>query len=113
VTPAELNTLIGSIGVSYIAILGGFKWILTHIDNKQKLLSEEAAKERAQFALKEAEARADLSRRLHDEIRVLRDDINVMHAGAKLMTRRIYDLEKTIHNTPDLDLPVTFGWPPV
>lgn len=112
-TPAEINTLLGSVGAIFVAILGGFKWLLAHIAASQKQLATDIAAERVALALKESEARVELSARLHDEIRLLREEINTMHASARVMMRRIYDLEKRIHDTPGIDLPLTLGWPPL
>lgn len=112
-TPAEINTLILTV-FGFLGALGAAcKWVLMRVDKKQKRAYDIQAGERSALALRESEARAELSRRLHDEIRVLREELQTLHAAARVMMRRIYDLERTIHDTPGLSLPLTEGWPPV
>ena len=98
-TPSEILAAI----VTVSAIVGGgAKWIFVVIRADQTAM-----------ALKEAEARIELSQRLHDEIRLLRVDLSVMHKEKKLYLRRIYQLEAFIHSKPGMDLPIMEGWPPV
>lgn len=112
-TPSEINALVISL-VTFLGVLGAAcKWVLVRVDTKQVATEKRQERDGLKLALRESEARGELSRRLHDEIRVLREEIHTMHAAARVMMRRIYDLEKTIHNTPGLALPDTEGWPPL
>lgn len=112
-SPTELNALF----ISSLAFLGALgaacKWVLGRVDAKQVSAEQRQERDGLTLSLRESEARGELSRRLHDEIRILREEIHTMHAAARVMMRRIYDLEKTIHNTPGLALPDTEGWPPL
>ena len=97
-TPNEILAAI----VTLTAIVGGaVKWVFVVIRSDQSIA-----------ALKEAEARIELSQRLHDEIRLLRGDLVLMHAEKKLFLRRIYQLEAVIHAQPNMTLPIMQGWPP-
>ena len=109
----EINALFIST-ITFLGVLGAAcRWVLGRVDAKQKAAEDRQEKATLTLSLKESEARGELSKRLHDEIRVLREEINTMHAAARVMMRRIYDLEETIHNTPGLALPNTEGWPPL
>lgn len=112
-TPAEINTIL----ISTIAFLGtvgaACKWVLLRVDAKQTAAAQRQERDGLTLSLKESEARGELSRRLHDEIHSLRKEIHTMHAAARVMMRRIYDLERTTHATPGLVLPDTEGWPPI
>lgn len=100
-TAAEVQILIASL-VALFGVMGaGAKWMLSHIDSKQ--LKSELSEERA---------RTDLSNRLHDEIKVLRDQLQRLVADKSLYLRRIYQLESFIHKHPGIDIPEMDGWPP-
>jgi hypothetical protein len=95
------NELIAAI-ITVLGIVGaGVKWLLTHL-----------ASNAASAALKESEARAQLSERLHDEIRVLRMELAEIHVEKKLYLRRIFQLERFIHTQPGINIPEMEGWPP-
>lgn len=112
-SPTEINALFIST-IAFFGVLGAAcKWVLGRVDAKQIYAEQRQEKASLTLSLRESEARSELSARLHDEVRVLREEINTMHAEARVMMRRIYDLEKTIHNTPGLALPETEGWPPL
>lgn len=109
----EINTLFIS-SAAFLGVLGAAcKWVLMRVDVKQAAAEQKRERDNLTLALKEADARVELSRRLHDEIRTLRGEIHSMHVAARVMMRRIYDLERTIHDTPGLVLPATEGWPPL
>lgn len=112
-TPTEINALFVS-SIAFLGVLGAAcKWVLVRVDVKQTTADKKQENLNLTLALKESEARQELSKHMHDEIRSLRSELQVMHADSKIMMRRIYDLERTIHDTPGLKLPTTKGWPPV
>lgn len=97
-TPTEL---LASLSGLIVLFGGGAKWLLAHI-----------AANAATSALKESEARAALSERLHDEIRLLRTELAEMHVEKKIYLRRIFQLERFIHAQPGINIPDMEGWPP-
>jgi hypothetical protein len=100
-TPESITLLIGALGGFFVVLGGGAKWLLSHLDAK-----DQAA------ALRESEARNELSRRLNDEISLLRKDISRMQTERALYFRRIHQLEGFIHRIPGIDIPAMEGWPP-
>ena len=100
-TAESLTLLIGALGGFFIVIGGGAKWMLAHLDAKDKAA-----------ALRESEARMELTRRMNDEISSLRQDLDSMRGASNVQLRRIYQLEFVIHMTPGLALPEMEGWPP-
>lgn len=80
---------------------GGAKWLLMRTDEKNRLAAAE-----------QTELRVALSDRLHDEIRILRQDITRLQNKESLYLRRIYQLENHIHKHPDIEVPDLEGWPP-
>lgn len=97
-TPNEIFFAI----ITVLGLIGGAtKWIFVVIRSDQ-----------SEMALKEAEARIELSQRLHDEIRLLRVDLSLMHKEKKVYLQRIYQLEAFIHKQPGIELPIMKGWPP-
>lgn len=101
-TPESLTLLIGALGSFLVVIGGGAKWMLSHWDAKDKA-----------SALRESEARNELSRKLNDEITALRVDLARVQSEKSLYLKRIYQLEYFIHNQPGIDIPKMEGWPPV
>lgn len=101
-TPESITLLIGALGGFFVVVGGGAKWMLTHLDSKDKA-SE----------LREANARDALATRLHEEISLLRTDIAKLQADKQLYMKRIYQLEFFIHSQPGISLPVMTGWPPL
>ena len=100
-TPESITLLIGALGGFFIVIGGGAKWMLVHLDAKDTA-----------SALRESEARNELSKRLNDEISSLRAALDKLQNVNQLYLRRVYQLESMIHNQPSLDLPSMEGWPP-
>lgn len=100
-TPESLTLLIGALGGFFVVIGGGAKWMLSHLDAKDKA-----------SALRESEARDRLSTRLNDEIALLRTDVAKLHSEKSLYMRRIYQLEYFIHTQPGVSIPTMEGWPP-
>ena len=99
-TIAEVQILIGSI-VGFMAVMGGgSKWMLAHIDAIQ-----------VKSALAEERARTELSTRLHEEIKILRYQLERLQNEKSLYLRRIYQLESFIHQQPGIDIPIMTGWP--
>jgi hypothetical protein len=101
-TPESITVLIGALGGFLVIIGGGAKWLLAHIDSKEK-----------SSALRESEARNDLSERLNAEISQLRQDLAKVQNEKSLYLKRIYQLEYFIHTQPGISIPAMEGWPPV
>ena len=101
-TPESLTLLIGALGGFLVVLGGGAKWLLSHIDAKDKA-----------SALREAEARIELSKRLHEEIDDLRTALTKVQSEKSLYLKRIYQLEYFIHTQPGIDIPAMEGWPPI
>jgi hypothetical protein len=101
-TPEGLTLLIGSLGAFFVVIGGGAKWMLSHLDGKDKA-----------SALRESEARNELSKLLNDEISLLRQDLAKVQSEKSLYLKRIYQLEYFIHTQPGISIPAMEGWPPV
>ena len=101
-TPESLTLLIGALGGFLVVIGGGAKWMLSHLDAKDKA-----------SALRESEARNELSSRLHEEISLLRADITKLQAEKSLYMKRIYQLEFYVPAQDGLTLPIMTGWPPL
>lgn len=101
-TPESLTLLIGALGGFLVVIGGGAKWLLAHLDAKDKA-----------SALREAEARNELIRRFNDEIASLRKDLSAVQSEKSLYLKRIYVLEYFIHNQPGISIPAMEGWPPI
>lgn len=100
-TAQDIQLLVGAF-CALLALVGtGAKWLIGTLEIKYTKL-----------ALGEANARDDLSRRLHEEIGVLRLELADMRAEKKLFQRRIYMLEAFIHRQPGIDIPKMEGWPP-
>lgn len=99
--------------VGILVVLGGaIKWLFMYVDTQQKItLGNTEALQRV-TALNEANARTELSARLHDEIRVLRVELSDMRAEKRLYLRRILQLEAFIHAQPGISIPPLDGWPP-
>lgn len=104
-TPESITLLIGALGGFFVVVGGGAKWLLSHLDAKEKA-----------SALRESEARNELSRRLNEEITTLRTELSVLRLERSqektLYLRRIYQLELFIHRQPGIDIPTMDGWPP-
>jgi len=98
----EIQILVASITGLLVVLGGGTKWILSHIDAIQ-----------TKSAIAEAQARTELSKRLHEEIHVLRMELDKMQAEKRLYLRRIAKLEEFIHAQPDIEIPTMTGWPPL
>ena len=101
-TPESMTLLVGALGTFLVALGGGAKWLLSYINAKD-----------IAAALRESEARAELSHRLHDEIEVLRTRLTQVQIEKSLYLRRIYQLEYFIHTQPGIDIPAMEGWPPI
>jgi hypothetical protein len=89
-----------------LAVFGtGIKWLVGRIDTQQ-----------ANAAKMESDARMELSARLHEEIRVLRDELTQArktHAEELALYRqRVYQLEHFIHEQPGINIPSAEWWPP-
>jgi hypothetical protein len=102
VTAGDINAIIASSLAVAAIIGGGMKWFLSHVEAIQ-----------VKAALSEEKARTALSERLHEEIRILRNDLTNMHVEKNLFLRRIFQLEGFIHKLPGIDIPDMPGWPPV
>jgi hypothetical protein len=100
-TPEGITLLVGAAGSFLLVVGGGAKWLLSYINAKD-----------IASALREAEARAELSKRMREEIDVLRTALIRAQAEKSLYLKRIYQLEYVIHKQPGLDLPAMEGWPP-
>lgn len=101
-TLESITTLVGALGTFMVIVGGGAKWLLSHIDAKEK-----------ESALREAQARNELSKRLNDEITNLRSEVRELLQERGLYMRRIYQLELYIHSQPGTNLPTMEGWPPI
>lgn len=98
----DLVVMMGAL-VAFLSASGaGAKWLITVIDARH-----------ASAALLQAEAREALSIRLHEEIKVLREEIMRMQEEKTLYMRRIYMLENFIHRQHGIDIPDMIGWPPL
>lgn len=93
--------LLGALGTFFVVIGGGAKWMLSHLDSKDKA-----------SALREAEARTELSLRLNQEIASLRADLVRVQSEKSVFLKRIYQLEFFIHQQPGISIPHMEGWPP-
>lgn len=100
-TPESVTLLIGALGSFLLVLGGGCKWMLSHLDAKDKA-----------SALRESEARNELSKRLNEEITLLRTEISRLQSYQALHVRRIYQLEYFIHTQPGINIPTMEGWPP-
>lgn len=98
----DIQILLGSIAGVLVVLGGGSKWLLSYVDAIQ-----------VKSALAEERARTSLSSRLHEEIKVLRDQLESMRTRENLYMRRIYQLESFIHQQPGIDIPTMTGWPPL
>lgn len=101
-TPENFPILVGSLVTFLLALGGGAKWLLSHIDAKA-----------IKSALIEERARTELSTRLYEEIKVLREQVARMQVERNVYIRRIYQLETFIHSQPGIDIPTMSGWPPL
>lgn len=101
-TPESVTLLLGALGGFFVVIGGGAKWLLSHLDAKD-----------AASALRESEARGELSKRLNDEISLLRSDIAKLQSDKGLYMKRIYQLEFFIRTQPGIEIPLMDGWPPI
>ena len=101
-TPESLTLLLGALGTFLVALGGGAKWLLSHINAKD-----------IASALRELEARNELSARLHEEIETLRAALNKGHAEKSLYLKRVYQLEYFIHLQAGISIPTMEGWPPL
>lgn len=101
-TAQDFPVFLGSIGTFLLILGGGSKWLLSHIDAKA-----------IKSALAEERARTELSTRLYEEIKVLREQVARMQIERNVYIRRIYQLETFIHSQPGIDIPVMSGWPPL
>ena len=101
-TPQEIPVFFGSIGALFVILGGGAKWLLAHIEAIA-----------TKSALAEERARAVLSARLFEEIKVLREELTRMQVERNVYIRRIYQLETFIHSQPGIDIPTMSGWPPL
>lgn len=85
-----------------LAVLGtGIKWLLNKVEARI-----------ASSAVKEQEAREALSKRLNEEIYLLRGELVKSQLEKSLYLRRIYVLEAFIHRQPGIEIPDMNGWPP-
>ena len=75
--------------------------MLSHLDAKDKA-----------SALRESEARNELSKLLNEEISLLRVDVAKLQADKGLYMKRIYQLEGFIRLTPGVSIPLMDNWPP-
>ena len=100
-TPESVTLFIGALGGFLVVLGGGAKWMLSHLDAKDKA-----------SALRESEARNELSKRLNEEITLLRMEISRLQSYQALHMRRIYQLEYFIHAQPGINIPTMEGWPP-
>ena len=101
-TPESLTLLIGAMGTFLVALGGGAKWLLSYINSKD-----------IASALRELEARNDLSQRLHEEISSLREALIKGQFEKSLYLKRVYQLEYFIHTHPGISIPTMEGWPPI
>lgn len=106
---AEIQILITALIGLLVVFGGGIKWMLMYIDGKQ-----------TKSSLNEADARVALSTMLHEEIRILRQELAISNATiaesnatSKFYLRRIYQLESFIHTQAGISIPTMEGWPPV
>ena len=97
----DIVLLLSSFGGMVIILGGGVKWLLAHIDSKT-LAAQQI----------ESNARALLSDRLNEDIRVLRAEMEVLRREKAIYIRRIYQLENFIHSQPGISIPAMEGWPP-
>lgn len=100
-TPESITLLIGALGGFFVIIGGGAKWMLSHLDAKDQA-----------SALRESEARNELSKRMNEEISALRLQLDTVRSTSQIYLRRVYQLEYIIHTHPDMTLPDMEGWPP-
>jgi hypothetical protein len=101
-TPQDTPLILGALGAFFLTLGGGVKWLLTHLDARTK-----------EMQLTEVAARNELSERLHQEINLLRIEIEKMRFEKAIYIRRIYQLEHFIYSQPGADIPSMEGWPPV
>jgi hypothetical protein len=100
-TATDINTFIGSVIIVLATLGGGVQWLLTYIKAAQ-----------TEGELAEAKARTELSDRLYEEIRLLRQELANSHEEKRLFMRRIFQLENAIHMQAGMEMPVLAGWPP-
>lgn len=100
-TAESITLLLGALGTLFVIIGGGAKWMLSHLDAKDKA-----------SALRESEARNALSTRMSEEIFALRQQLDQVRSSSQLYLRRVYQLEYVIHSTTGMKLPEMEGWPP-
>ena len=101
-SPESITLLLGALGGFLVIIGGGAKWMLSHLDAKDQA-----------SALRELEARTELSLRLHEEISALRNEVTKVQNEKSLYLKRIYQLEIFIHRLPNVEIPVMENWPPI
>lgn len=100
-TTDQLPALIGAISTLLFLMGGGIKWLLGRVESRI-----------AASLVNEKEAREELSRRLNEEIRLLREDLIAAQKDKSLYLRRIYMLENFIHQQPGIEIPTMDKWPP-
>lgn len=100
-TAVDVQTLLASIGTLLVTVGLGTKWLVMYITSKQ-----------AEAALAESSARAELSTRLHEEIRILRLELVGLHTENRVYLRRIFQLEAFLYTQPNVNIPTMEGWPP-
>lgn len=101
-TSSEGQIIITALISLLVVFGGGIKWTLMYIDGKQ-----------AKSSLSESEARTTLSTMLHEEIRILRQELATSNSNSKIYLRRIYQLESFIHMQAGISIPMMEGWPPI
>lgn len=101
VITSDLILILGALGTLLLSLGGGVKWLMAHVDAKTSAAQ-----------LVESEARALMSRQLHDDIRQLRLELAIVRTEKAIFLRRIYQLERFIHTQPGVDIPEMVGWPP-
>lgn len=97
----DIPALLTAAGGLLLILGGGAKWLLSRMDAKN-----EAA------ALREGQARTELSERLQVEISHLREEVSELQKLNGLYRRRIFQLESVIHRQVGMDIPTMDGWPP-
>ena len=116
---ADIVLLIGAISGLLVVFGGGLKYLLDRVDaraRETRLLAEAANAltngDMAKARLAELESRMQLSNRLHDDLSVMRAEIETLKHRNALYLQRIYQLEAFIHKQPGIDIPLMKGWPP-
>lgn len=100
-TAQDIPLLLGAFGTFFLILGGGVKWLLTHLDAKTK-----------EMQLVEEKARSEMSVRLHQEINTLRLEMEKLRNEKSIFLRRVYQLERFIHEQPGINIPLMEGWPP-